>query len=186
MGNLLNLRALTLIEKKGKTVRRSFTTAILIFTLIFGSIANANGDVQISSKQKAQLKYLIEEEKLARDVYAYLSREVTSQKFSNITKSEQTHMDFMSNILKQYGLKNPTKGMKEGEFKNSELQDLYKELIKEGATDIWSAYNVGVQIEELDITDLKKMMKDSWPTDVKSILDRLLSGSQNHLVAFSR
>lgn len=167
-------------------MRRVFTTGLLIFALIVGSISNANGEIQISSKQKAQLKYLIEEEKLARDVYSYLAREVTSQKFSNITKSEQTHMDLMSNILKQYGIKNPTKGMAEGEFKNSELQDLYKKLIKDGATDILSAYNVGVQIEELDIADLKNMLKTKWPTDVKSVLDRLLSGSQNHLVAFSR
>ena len=76
--------------------------------------------------------------------------------------------------------------MATGEFKNQDLQNLYKKLISEGSTDILSAYQVGVQIEELDISDLKDLMKMNWPADVKLVLDKLLSGSENHLLAFKR
>jgi len=168
-------------------VRKQFITSLFIaIALLTGFIPQSHSVVQLTTKQKAELKYLIEEEKLARDVYAYLADKVTSQKFSNITKSEQSHMDLMSNILKKYGIKNPTKNMATGEFKNQDLQNLYKKLISEGSTDILSAYQVGVQIEELDISDLKDLMKMNWPADVKLVLDRLLSGSENHLMAFTR
>lgn len=168
-------------------MRKKFLTAFVISVALLAGLApQTHGATQLTTKQKAELKYLIEEEKLARDVYAFLADKVTSQKFSNITKSEQTHMDLISNILKQYGIKNPTKNMAAGEFKNQDLQGLYKKLISEGTADILSAYQVGVQIEELDIADLKDLMKINWPADVKSVLDKLLSGSQNHLLAFTR
>ena len=168
-------------------MRKQFLTVLVVLVaLLTGFAPQSHGATPLTAKQKAKLKYLIEEEKLARDVYAFLADEVTSQKFSNITKSEQTHMDLMSNILKQYGIKNPTKNMAAGEFKNQDLQSLYKKLINEGSADILSAYQVGVQIEELDIADLKDLMKMNWPAEVKLVLDRLLSGSQNHLLAFTR
>ena len=168
-------------------MRKQFLTAFVISVALLAGLApQTYGATQLTTKQKAELKYLIEEEKLARDVYAFLADKVTSQKFSNITKSEQTHMDLVSNILKQYGIKNPTKNMAAGEFKNQDLQGLYKKLTSEGTADILSAYQVGVQIEELDIADLKDLMKIKWPADVKSVLDKLLSGSQNHLLAFTR
>ena len=168
-------------------MRKQFLTAFVISAALLAGLApQTYGATQLTTKQKAELKYLIEEEKLARDVYAFLADKVTSQKFSNITKSEQTHMDLVSNILKQYGIKNPTKNMAAGEFKNQDLQGLYKKLTSEGTADILSAYQVGVQIEELDIADLKDLMKITWPADVKSVLDKLLSGSQNHLLAFTR
>ena len=168
-------------------MRKQFLTVLVVLVaLLTGFAPQSHGATPLTAKQKAELKYLIEEEKLARDVYAFLADEVTSQKFSNITKSEQTHMDLMSNILKQYGIKNPTKKMAAGQFKNQDLQSLYKKLVNEGSADILSAYQVGVQIEELDIADLKDLMKMNWPAEVKLVLDRLLSGSQNHLLAFTR
>ncbi len=168
-------------------MRKQFLTVLVVLVaLLTGFAPQSHGATPLTAKQKAELKYLIEEEKLARDVYAFLADEVTSQKFSNITKSEQTHMDLMSNILKQYGIENPTKNMAAGQFKNQDLQSLYKKLINEGSADILSAYQVGVQIEELDIADLKDLMKMNWPADVKLVLDKLLSGSQNHLLAFTR
>lgn len=59
----------------------------------------------VSATLKAQLIYIIQEEKLARDVYAALAKTTTINKFANITKSEQSHMDQMKVILKTYGIK---------------------------------------------------------------------------------
>jgi hypothetical protein len=47
----------------------------------------------VSKTLKAQLIYIIQEEKLARDVYAALAKSTGINKFANITKSEQSHMD---------------------------------------------------------------------------------------------
>jgi hypothetical protein len=59
----------------------------------------------VSATVKAQLIYLIQEEKLARDVYAALAKSTGINKFANITKSEQSHMDQLKVILKTYGTK---------------------------------------------------------------------------------
>ncbi len=139
-----------------------------------------------TAAQKLQLQYLVEEEKLARDVYTYLAANVTSQKFTNIAKSEQTHMDNISALLKKYNYFNPTLNRAVGVYRDQELQALYNQLIKQGSAGVAEAFAVGVAIEELDIADIKKMAVNPSPADVKLAWDLLLKGSINHLAAFSR
>jgi hypothetical protein len=154
---------------------------------LFTTMASAQAaTVKPTLAQKAQLQYLVEEEKLARDVYTYLAANVTSQKFSNIARSEQTHMDNISAILKTYNFYNPTTNRAVGVFKNVELQKLYNQLIAEGSASITAAFGVGVKIEEMDITDLKKMTSTAQPADMQAAIALLLKGSQNHLAAFTR
>jgi hypothetical protein len=159
---------------------------IVIATFGLAPMANAAVPTRPTTAQKAQLQYLVEEEKLARDVYLYLSENVTSTKFANIARSEQTHMDLISGVLKTYKYWNPTLVRKPGVFYNKTLQALYTALIAKGSTDIWAAYQVGVEIETLDIGDIQNMLDDAMPADMKYALDRLLNGSINHLAAFSR
>ncbi|CAN2189100.1 Domain of unknown function DUF2202 [Candidatus Nanopelagicaceae bacterium] len=151
-----------------------------------GMAPMANAATRPTTAQKLQLQYLVEEEKLARDVYLYLSANVSSYKFANIARSEQTHMDLISAVLKTYNYFNPTTTRAPGVFRDKTLQALYTSLIAKGSTDVWAAYQVGVDIENLDISDLKNMMDDPMPADVQYALDRLLNGSINHLAAFSR
>jgi hypothetical protein len=166
-----------------KSLRAAVALAVIA---AIGMAPIANAATRPTTAQKLQLQYLVEEEKLARDVYAYLSANVTSQKFSNIVNSEQTHMDQISALLKTYNFFNPTISRAPGVFRNKELQALYTALIAKGSTDVLAAYQVGVDIENLDISDLKKMMNVSMPADMKLALDNLLKGSYNHLAAFSR
>ncbi len=153
-------------------------------TLIIAPSAGAA--TRPTTTQKLQLQYLVEEEKLARDVYLYLADNVTTQKFANIAKAEQAHMDEISLLLKTYAITNPTLTRTTGVFKNTSLQSLYKTLTAQGATGLVAAYGVGTAIENLDIADLQKDLKSTMPADMKLSLDRLLSGSQNHLAAFAR
>ena len=150
------------------------------------SATPAQAATTLTAEQKSQLKYLVEEEKLARDVYAYLAASVTSQKFSNIVKSEQTHMDQVAAVLKTYKVWNPTLNRKAGVFYDKNLQALYNSLIAEGISGIAEAFGVGVKIETLDINDLQEFMAKPWSADIKLVLDQLLRGSQNHLAAFTR
>ena len=169
-------------------MRKSAIAVVMAAGLIAGvaPAEAATAPTRPTAAQKLQLQYLVEEEKLARDVYAYLAANVTSQKFSNITKSEQTHMDNISALLKKYNLFNPTTTRAPGVFRDAELQKLYNNLIAQGSVSVAAAMQVGVAIEELDISDLKKMMVTPAPADVKLAYDLLLKGSYNHLTAFSR
>ena len=160
-------------------------TSILVAGLALGMLPAASA-ATLTSTQKAKLQYLIEEEKLARDVYAYLAANVTTRKFSNIVKSEQTHMDQISALLTTYKVTNPTLNKPAGVFTNTTLAKLYKSLTIQGKASSLEAFNVGVTIEKMDIGDLVEIRKLFTQSDVLAAIDLLDKGSQNHLAAFSR
>jgi hypothetical protein len=166
---------------------KKFTAAIVLAAIAaIGFAPLANAATRPTTAQKLQLQYLIEEEKLARDVYLYLAANVTSSKFANIAKSEQTHMDQIAVILKKYNYFNPTTTRAAGVFRDKSLQALYNTLIEQGSTDVAAAFQVGRDIENLDIKDIQLMLKSTMPADMKLALENLLKGSINHLAAFSR
>jgi len=47
------------------------------------------------------------------------------------------------------------------------------------------ALQVGIRIEELDIDDIENALSDVTAQDVNRVLNNLLSGSYNHLNAFT-
>ena len=169
------------------TSKRSLTGVVVIALIMaVGLVPAANAATKPTAAQRAQLQYLVEEEKLARDVYLYLAANVTSSKFANIARAEQVHMDEVGAILKTYKFTNPTSGRARGVFVNKTLQSLYTNLTAKGSTDIWAAYQVGIDIENLDISDIQNDLKIVMPTDMKLMLNRLLNGSISHLAAFTR
>jgi hypothetical protein len=164
--------------------------SIALAAALFGDLSLAPGasaatPIYLTTTQKAQLKYLIEEEKLARDVYTYLATKVTTRKFSNIARSEQTHMNYIATLLTKYKQINPTTGKAAGVFVNKDIQALYNTLTVQGSAGLLEAYGVGVTIEEVDIASLKELLVKAMPVDVKAALDLLLAASYNHLEAFT-
>ena len=166
---------------------KSMKTAVALAVLVaIGMAPMANAATRPTTAQKLQLQYIVEEEKLARDVYLYLAENVTSSKFANIARSEQSHMDQISALLKTYNYFNPTTTRAPGVFRDKSLQALYNTLITQGSVDVAAAFQVGRDIENLDIKDLQVMLKSTMPAEMKLALDNLLKGSYNHLAAFNR
>jgi hypothetical protein len=137
---------------------------------------------QISDK----LLYLIEEEKLAHDVYQTLYDIYGARTFSNIQNSETRHQDSVLTLLRSRNIADP-RSSEVGVFHNTDLQALYDTLIARGRTSLGEAYAVSVLIEETDIADIDKTLDglDPAQTDIKTVLDSLRRGSENHLRAFS-
>ena len=170
-----------LVSKKTSAI----LTAALFAAIALAPGASAATPTTLTTTQKAQLKYLVEEEKMARDVYNYLATKVTTRKFSNIARSEQTHMDYMAALLTKYTLTNPTTGKAAGVFVNKDIQALYKKLTVDGSAGLLQAYAAGVKVETVDIDSLKTLLAKPMPADVKTALDLLLAASYNHLDAFN-
>ncbi len=161
----------------------------LLATIMVGSFAlmpaaSAATPTSLTATQKIMMRNLAEEEKLARDVYTYLAAKVTTRKFSNIARSEQTHMNYMATLLTKYKQWNPTTARKAGVFYNQDIQALYTSLTTEGAVGLLPAYAVGVKIEELDIGTIEDLLLESLPVDVKAALELMLAASFNHLEAY--
>ncbi len=132
------------------------------------------------------LTFIVQEEKLAHDLYVQLARTSGDVQFQNILNSESTHISLVQGLLATYNVVDPTIGLAEGEFVDQELQALYDSLLASGSVDRAGAIAAGIAVEEKDIADIEVMLASELPSDVASVLERLLSGSQNHLAAFLR
>ena len=161
----------------------------------FGTNGNTrNGAATVSTKaytttlnadEQSTLIYMLEEEKLAHDVYVALYEKWGLSIFNNISKSEQKHQSSVAAAVSYYGLTD-NRSNTVGTFTNPDLQKLYNDLIAKGLTSQTAALEVGKTIEEVDIADLKKAMSATNSTYLDSVYARLLKGSENHLKAFNR
>lgn len=141
--------------------------------------------VPLTATETADLQYLREEEKLARDVYTVLYEKWGLSVFSTIAASEQRHTDSIRKLLVKYGVSDPAASTAPGEFVNDELQALYDELVARGSVSLADAIDVGVLIEEIDIADLEERIATTSRKDIVRVYSNLLSGSENHLAAFT-
>ena len=139
----------------------------------------------LSSAEKETLVYMREEEKLARDVYRTLFSRWNLQIFNNIARSEQMHMDALAAMLASYGVPDPVTSDSTGRFTNPVLASLYDQLVARGSSSAAEAIQVGIYIEQTDITDLQKAISESTHNDLDRAYENLLQGSYNHLQAFT-
>lgn len=135
--------------------------------------------------QDELLLYLIEEEKLAHDVYTVMYEQYGANVFGNIFKSEQNHQGQVLTLLQARNIADP-RSSERGVFSNPELQALYDQLITQGKQSTAEAYKVGVAIEEKDIADITTQLATATDSDIVATLERLRTGSENHLRAFNR
>jgi hypothetical protein len=169
--------------KNTKIQRIGLAVIMVIFMIVlFTPVLQAAG---LSDVEKNHLLLMREEEKLASDVYQALNAKWNHKTFSNISKSEQQHMDSLKVLLDRYGLTDPAAGKKPGEFTNQKLQGLYTQLVQKGSKSLSDALAVGVEVEKLDIADLEDAISKTTHSDATLIYKNLLRGSNNHLKAFS-
>ena len=139
----------------------------------------------LSTVEAADLIFMRQEEKLARDVYLQLGDLWNIAPFDNIAASEQRHMDTMLGLLQTYQLPDPVVGMTIGEFLNPTLQQLHDDLLALGEAEALSALQVGGLIEEADMRDIVAAIERSQHADIDQAYAKLLCGSRNHLRAFA-
>ena len=157
-----------------------------------GNINMANLQAQITSlpieplslAESGSLSFMREEEKLARDVYITLYNKWGVNIFTNISNSEQTHMDAILMLLNKYSLPDPVAFNAVGVFNNTTLQSLYNQLLVQGNTSLLEAFKVGATIEDLDIFDLTNAIIYIDNQDIKLVYDMLTKGSRNHMRSF--
>ena len=140
--------------------------------------------VPLNDQEKSDLIYLREEEKLARDVYIFSYNQYGQSIFNNISSSEQSHMSSILNLINKYGLTDPVANNANGVFSNSELQALYNELTAKSDASLNMALEVGANIEDLDINDIKTFKSHTTNADLINVYDKLSCGSKNHMRSF--
>lgn len=139
-----------------------------------------------TADEAADMAFMREEEKLARDIYLTLAETWEMAPFTAIAAAEQKHMNAMLRLLNNYRLPDPAAGKLIGEFANPDLQALYDTLVAQGVQSPAAALKVGALIEEVDIGDNIAAIATSSKADVDAVYERLMCGSRNHLRAFAR
>lgn len=139
----------------------------------------------LTQTQIDDLKFMYQEEKVARDIYIKMYELWNLRIFNNISKAEQRHMDAIQSILIKYSIEIPVLSDTIGDFDDTHLQDFYDELLTKGSISSNDALEVGKLVEITDIADLEEKIIDA-PDDIKTVYERLLNGSYNHLSAFTK
>ncbi|MDQ7002025.1 MAG: DUF2202 domain-containing protein [Ghiorsea sp.] len=153
--------------------------------------ADAGLATPLTANEIAGLKYMREEEELARDLYMniYTARGSTLTIFQSISNnSEIGHAQKMLDLLNTYGETDPSTG-NTMTYTDVGLQALYDQLIGTatgGATTDLNALMVGAKVEEVDIEDInaKKAQVQAAHALIIQTYDNLLCGSRNHLRSF--
>jgi len=160
----------------------------LLLGLVAGSatvpgIVFADPDT-LDATEVAELQFMREEEKLARDVYRVMFAEWGQQIFANISESEQRHTDAVAGMMEKYGVEDPVTDDSTGVFVDPELQALYDDLVEKGLDSRQAGLMVGALIEEVDMVDLEEAIHATDNPDIQELYGNLLRGSRNHLRAF--
>jgi hypothetical protein len=148
-------------------------------------ISSESGGLASEELTEKQLLYLIEEEKLAHDVYTVFYEKYGARVFGNILVSESTHQDRVLTLLRARNISDP-RSTEIGVFTNTDLQKFYDDLIAQGSQNETEAFKAGVIIEETDIADITEQLSNTTDEDVVLALEDLRKGSENHLRAFKR
>lgn len=140
--------------------------------------------VTLTQNEINDLKFLREEEKLARDVYIYSYNKYKLAIFNSISQSEQTHMNSVLSLLNKYGIPDPS-SVQMGIFVNQDLQVLYNNLISQSNISLIEALKAGATIEDLDINDIDDFIINTSKSDLLTVYNNLTCGSKNHIRSFT-
>lgn len=161
--------------------------ATVLTLLMLSSCSNDNDNqssIPLTQAEIDDLKFLREEEKLARDVYLFSYNKYQVSIFNNISQSEQKHMNSVLNLMNKYGI--PDSASTEiGVFNNTDLQQLYTALTTQANISLIEALKVGATIEDLDINDIDDFISNTNKSDILNIYDNLTCGSKNHIRSYT-
>ncbi len=146
----------------------------------------ATATAALTTQQTADLLAMVEEEKLAGDVYATLAAQYGDAELARIAAAEDKHAASLRTLLTRYGIADPTVGYAAGDFPTASFQTLYDDLVARGSVSLVAADVVGAEIERMDIDDLTRAITDAGGhADVQRVYTNLRNGSQHHLTAFT-
>ena len=142
--------------------------------------------IVLTDEEIASLMFMVEEEKLAMDVYNYLYTLYPVKIFEKIGLSESKHVAAVSKLIEKFELENPIEGNGPGVFVNGDLQQMYYDLQALGEESKIGALTAGVIIEETDIEDIQGYLDEVVQAKpLQQVYEHLLLGSYKHLDSFN-
>jgi hypothetical protein len=129
--------------------------------------------------------FILEEERMAEDLYLELYKIVKLPIFLNVADSEQIHMDSVQILMDRYGLEDPVQDG-DGVYANETLQKMYDDLLASGGKSPEDALKAAALVEETSVHDLEERISGTDKPEIRSVYGGLLMGSEKHLRTFVR
>lgn len=162
----------------------------MLLALLFLNCLFAQGLIaqDLAAADEKTALYMIEEEKMARDVYDAFEAKWGATIFNHISEAEGRHYERMLALARSIGVKVPDAIEKNdaGRFMNEELQAMYDAFITSGNQSLAAALQVGGVLEETNYRDLSAGIEATGNEEVRATFTQLLNASANHLRAFNR
>ncbi len=143
-------------------------------------------DAGLDAEEAAGLQFMIQEEKMAHDLYRAFYELWGLPVFERITASEAAHEAAVARLLNAYSVANPIVEAGAGVFADPDLQALHDQLLADGSVSAEAALRTAMLVEETDIKDLKVRLAATDEAAIQRVYTSLLRGSTRHLSAFSR
>lgn len=137
-------------------------------TLAGAAAAEADGDYTLED----MLHYALEDEYAAQAEYAAIMDEYGTQRpFSNIIRSEQTHIDMLLPLFEAHDVAVP-------------VNDAASRTVL--PTSLPEAFAIGVEAEIKNIAMYEAFLEEDLPDDVRLVFERLMNASVSHQKAFEQ
>ncbi|MFB6226179.1 MAG: DUF2202 domain-containing protein [Candidatus Paceibacteria bacterium] len=137
----------------------------------------------LGEEVEMDLIYLIEEEKVARDLSYKFSQKYDEKIFTEVYKAENTHLKAVQRFIRNYKLDDPTSKNGVGEFKNPQLQKIYDEKLSSGKENKNKAYQSLLWVLEKNINDININKDSTDKDDILFVYNNLIRSSKNHIRA---
>lgn len=146
----------------------------------------APGTNPLTAAESGDILFMQEEEQMAYDLYTGWAGRYSVPVFSNIAASEAMHIAEVRLLVERYGLQDRPAGNASAGYSSPVIQSLYSALADQGDASLNGAFEAGLAIEEQDIADLDRALKNTTRPDIIQVYSSLRQGSVNHRSAFLR
>ncbi|MBI2511836.1 MAG: DUF2202 domain-containing protein [Opitutae bacterium] len=144
--------------------------------------ATSTAPLQLSAAARDALLFQIEEERMAREIYAALEAKWSLPQFRHIQRAEQRHEDALRALATRASLTPPAAVA--GKFAAAVVQQRYDELLARGLRSADEALAAGAAVERQDLADLQALVACTDSEELRNVARSLAGASERHLAAF--
>lgn len=144
----------------------------------------AAGPLVLDEATQAALRFQIDEERMARELYEEFGRLWGLRPFHRIPAAEARHEAALRALAGRAGMTLPAAPA--GRFATAEVQRRHDALLARGRQSGEAALRAAALVEEQDIADLRALAATAGHPELKRVVAALEGASGNHLAAFVR
>lgn len=145
-----------------------------------------NSQITISAEESKQVIQILEQRKMARDLYYKLYKTWHSDTFKRLSDSEQIYLNSLKKLTTKLNIIDPTIDDTKGVFSSDYITKLYIDFSKIGLSSDYEAFRIAATVQDLMINDINQLLNSSSDKSIIDAMNNTKQGSISHLRACNR